>query len=93
MTTFSITRTEATREASAAYLAELDKSIDELGAQLALLQGVRRAVAGTFGFDRRTKEEAGEFGAAADAARRAEYEGEGGSTDGEGRLVPRRAAS
>lgn len=85
---FEITRVEATRTASSEYLAELDKSIDELGAQLALLQGVRRAVAGTFGFDRRG-EEAGAFGQAADAAKRAEYEGENNLTDKVGRLVPR----
>ncbi|MES0218036.1 hypothetical protein NKL07_22065 [Mesorhizobium sp. C280B] len=89
---FGITRVDATRTASSEYLAELDKSIDELSGQLALLQGVRRAVAGTFGFDRRG-DEAGTFGKAADAAKRAEYEGEGGQNDESGRLVPRKVAS
>ncbi|RWC91693.1 MAG: hypothetical protein EOS72_03290 [Mesorhizobium sp.] len=89
---FAITRTEATKLASAEYVGELDKSIDELSDQLAMLQAVRRAVAGTFGFDRRG-DEAGTFGQAADAAKRAEYEGEGGQNDQSGRLVPRKAAS
>ncbi|MGT2467408.1 hypothetical protein ACVOMV_24860 [Mesorhizobium atlanticum] len=92
MTTFGITRAEATREASAAFVAELDKSTDELTEQLSLLQTLRRAAAGAFGFDRRG-DEAGTFGKAADAAKRAIYEGEnGGGTDGDGRLIPRGAA-
>ncbi|TIS37550.1 hypothetical protein [Mesorhizobium sp.] len=89
---FGITRIEMTKTASAEYVAELDKSIDELSEQLAMLQAVRRAVAGTFGFDRRG-DEAGMFGKAADASKRAEYEGEGGSTDRTGRLVPRKVGA
>ena len=89
MTTFGITRIEATREASAAYVAELDRSIDELTGQLELLQALRRATAGAFGFDRRGGE-AGTFGKAADAAKRAIYEGEGGGAgNADGRMVPR----
>ncbi|CAM5656109.1 hypothetical protein MAUB1S_11409 [Mycolicibacterium aubagnense] len=66
----------------------LDPQIDELTAQLTLLQGMRRAIASVFGIDRRG-DEAGVFGQAADAAKRAEYEGEGAQTDESGRLVPR----
>lgn len=96
---FSIKLTEHTKTAAEEFLRKLDPQIDELQQQLALLQGVRRAVAGTFGFDRR--DGVGKIAQAADRARRAEYEGdEAVDADGKfrpgandspmaGRLVPR----
>ncbi|MBE1208159.1 hypothetical protein [Aminobacter carboxidus] len=87
---FGLGLPEATETGSIEYVrAVLDPQIDELQNQLDLLQGVRRAIAGTFGIDRRG-DEAGKFGQLADAAKRAEYEGGGErSSDAEGRLVPR----
>jgi hypothetical protein len=84
---FEITRTPQTEAAATAFLTELDAQIDELTANLELLQAVRRATASAFGVDRR--EGVGTFGEITDAARRAEYEGEGDPTDKVGRLVPR----
>lgn len=65
----------------------LDPQIEEVSQQLQLLQGVRRAIAGTFKIDRR--DGVGIFGEAADRAKRAELEGDE-TTDAEGRMVPRR---
>lgn len=85
---FDIQRVEATRTASHEYVNELDKTIDELAAQLDLLQGVRRAVAASFGIDRR--DGVGTFAQMADAAKRAEYEGdETRAPDGRLRPSPR----
>lgn len=63
----------------------LDPQIMELQDQLQLLQGLRRAIAGTFGIDRR--DDAGTFGQIADAATRAELEG-GADLSSDGRLKP-----
>lgn len=63
----------------------LDPQIEELQEQLSLLQGVRRAIASTFGIDRR--EDAGTFAKMADSARRAELEGD--DTIGiNGKMIP-----
>lgn len=83
---FAITRTDATVTASHEYVAELDKTIDELRGQLELLQGLRRAVAGTFSIDR--AEGATGFGLITENLKRAEYEGDDAEGP-DGRLVPR----
>ena len=63
----------------------LDPQIEELQRQLSILQGLRRAIAETFGIDRR--EDAGTFARMADRARRAELEGD--ETNGaNGKMVP-----
>lgn len=86
---FGLALPPATEAQSVEYVRTvLDPQIEELTAQLALLHGARRAIASIFGIDRRG-DEAGIFGQAADAAKRAEYEGEGGQADISGRLVPR----
>lgn len=82
---FSIKLTEQTKMAAEAFIKQLDPQIDELQEQLRLLQGVRRAVAGTFGFDRR--DGVGKIAQAADRAKRAEYEGDD-AVDKDGRFVP-----
>lgn len=63
----------------------LDPQIEELQRQLSILQGLRRAIAETFGIDRR--EDAGTFGKMADRARRAELEGDE-TTGANGKMVP-----
>lgn len=63
----------------------LDPQIVELHQQLQLLQGVRRAIAGTFGIDRR--DDAGTFGQMADSAARAEFEGDE-TVGANGKMVP-----
>lgn len=63
----------------------LDPQIVELQQQLQLLQGVRRAIAGTFGIDRR--EDAGTFAQMADSAARAELEGDE-TTGANGKMIP-----
>ena len=86
---FGLDLPSATEAQSVEYVKNvLDPQIDELTAQLSLLQGARRAIASIFGIDRRG-DEAGVFGLAADSSRRGEYEGEGQPLDGNGRLVPR----
>ncbi|AMS41211.1 hypothetical protein [Aminobacter aminovorans] len=87
---FGLELPQATETGTVEYVRTvLDPQIDELQNQLELLQGLRRAIAGTFGIDRRG-DEAGRFGQLADAAKRAEYEGgDQGNSVGEGRLVPR----
>lgn len=83
---FEITRIPETESAAKAFLTLLDLQIDELQANLHLLQTVRRATAACFGVDRRTEEESGKIAAAADAAKRAEYEGGDERQRGDGRL-------
>ena len=68
------------------YVAEvLDPQIEELQRQLSLLQALRRAIAETFGIDRR--EDAGTFGKMAARAKRAEFEGDD-TTGANGKMVP-----
>lgn len=82
-TRFGLDLPAATSQGSETYIRDmLDPQIEELQDQLSLLQGLRRAVCGTFQIDRR--EDASVIGKALDAANRAVLEGE------EDRRVPRR---
>ncbi|MES0168195.1 hypothetical protein NKJ87_19770 [Mesorhizobium sp. M0027] len=85
---FGLALPPKTEAASIEFIeAVLDPQIDELQNQLALLQGVRRAIASIFGIDRRG-DDVGKFGQGADAANRQHYEGEGGADAGDGRMKP-----
>lgn len=84
---FSLQLPPKTEAASIEFIKTvLDPQIDELQAQLALLQGARRAVASIFGVDRRG-DDAGKFGKAADSTNRQHYEGEGDDA-ADGRMRP-----
>jgi len=63
-----------TTEAGSNFIKVIDQQIDEVAAQLANLQALRRSAAELFGVDRRI--DVGKIGTAADAANRAQYEGD-----------------
>lgn len=76
----------STQEGAEAFIRDvLDKQIEELQGQLEILQAHRRALASTFGIDRR--DSASKLGQVLDAADRADKEGDGDRPNG--RLVPR----
>ncbi|QPC87085.1 hypothetical protein GA830_10295 [Mesorhizobium sp. NBSH29] len=84
-TTFGLSLPETTTEAAHTFDRALTAQIDELNNQLQLMQALRRANAAAFGIDRR--EGVGKFGEMADAAKRAEYEGDSGERQkADGRL-------
>lgn len=84
--TFGLQLPDATREAALAYDKAIRLQIDELNNQLQLLQALCRANGSAFKIDRR--DDVGKMGLMADAANRAEYEGEDGGQrqDNQGRL-------
>jgi hypothetical protein len=83
---FALDLPTSTTERTEGYVREvLDPQIEELQNQLELLQGLRRAICGTFRINRR--EGASELGQVLDAATRSTFEGD------DDRRVPRMAAS
>ncbi len=76
-----------TVESIKACVADIDAQLDELAEKQQMLQGARRALAALAGIDRR--DDAGKIAKMADAAKRAEYEGEGQQDDRSGRLKAR----